>query len=148
MESNREQLGEATRERYGEKLFWSACWLLAVFGISSSCCAAVAGQRHGWSGVFAAGVAVLVVGTAQLASLIFLAVVREPRAAVQAALGATLLRMVMTFPVGLVLTNLNRDLAESGLFGMIVVNYLVGLLFETILVVRLVGSSPSAAKAS
>lgn len=148
MENNREQLGRARRDRYYEKLVWSVVGLLFVFGASLSCCAVVAGRWYGWTGVIAAGVAVVVVGTAQIAALVFLAVARQPQAAVQAALGATLLRMLMTFPVGLLLTHLNRSLADSGLFGMIVFNYLVGLLFETIFVVRLVENSSSAAKVS
>lgn len=122
--------------------------LTLVFIIVFAGCAWVGGYRFGERGVWAAGVAVIVVGVAQLASLIFLAVSRHPRIAVQAALGATLLRVALTFPVGLLVSKQYPALAQAGLFGMIVVCYLVGLLFETILAVRTFDGSASVVKVS
>lgn len=139
---------EYGRNRLAKRLAWSCVALLFVFGLTFAGCAWVAGQRFGVRGVWAAAVAVFVVSTAQLASLIFLAVAQHPRLAVQAALGATLLRMALTFPVGLLLCQQQPVLAKAGLFGLIVVCYLVGLLFETILAVRMFDGSASVAKVS
>ena len=56
--------------------------------------------------------------------------------------------MGLPMGVGLALTRTGGPLAEAGLFGMILVFYLVGLVVETILSVRILGSSQGVAKAS
>ena len=51
---------------------------------------------------------------------------------------AMLIRMAIPMATGMFLTKRGGPLAEAGLFGMIVGFYLVGLLVETLLTVRLV----------
>ena len=59
--------------------------------------------------------------------------------------GGLLLGMAFRFGIplatGLILYRLGGPLAEAGVFGMIVVYYLLGLTIETTLSVRLIGSS-------
>lgn len=67
---------------------------------------------------------------------------------VSATLLGMLFRMGLPLVTGLVLTRNGGPLADAGLFGMILVFYLVGLVVETILSVRILGSSQHVAKAS
>ena len=68
----------------------------------------------------------------------FLNVFRQPLQAVNGVGLATLFRMAIPMATGIVLTKVGGPLAEAGVFGMIVGFYLVGLLVETLLAVRVV----------
>ncbi len=95
-------------------------------------------QAHGQAGIRAAGVAAFVCLAAGLVALTFLALFRDPRQAFNGIGLAMLFRMAIPMTTGVVLTNIGGPLAEAGVFGMIVGFYLVGLLVETLLAVRLV----------
>lgn len=68
----------------------------------------------------------------------FFVVFREPLQVMNGVGLAMLVRMAIPMVVGIVLTKRGGPLAEAGVFGMIVGFYLVGLLVETLLTVRLV----------
>jgi hypothetical protein len=67
---------------------------------------------------------------------------------ISATLLGMLFRMGLPLVTGVVLTRAGGPLADAGLFGMIMVFYLVGLVVETTLSVRVLGSSQTVAKAS
>jgi hypothetical protein len=105
--------------------------------------------QHGEDGVKAAALAA---GICWVGAMIALLLVGLFRASHNQMVSATLLgmffRMGLPLMTGLMLTRAGGPLAEAGLFGMILVFYLVGLLVETILSVRLLGSSQRVAKTS
>jgi hypothetical protein len=92
---------------------------------------------HGQSGVLAAAVAAIVCLGAGLVALTCFALFRDPQVAFTGVGLAMLIRMAIPMATGVVLTKLGGPLAEAGVFGMIVGFYLVGLLVETLLAVRL-----------
>lgn len=112
--------------------------LVVVFAIAFPGFAYYGQQYHGHAGVLAAVVAAAVCLVAGLVALTFLALFREPQQAFNGIGLAMLFRMAIPMVAGVVLTNLGGPLAEAGVFGMIVGFYLVGLLVETLLAVRLV----------
>ena len=77
-------------------------------------------------------------------ALSFVALFREPQQAFNGVGLAMLFRMAIPMTTGVVLTKLGGALAEAGVFEMIVGFYLVGLLVETLLAVRLVSGATEA----
>lgn len=116
----------------------AAILLVAVFGIAFPAFAFYGHQTHGQSGVWAATVAAVVCLGAGLTALTFLALFSAPQQAFNGVGLAMLFRMAIAMAAGIVLTKLGGPLAEADVFGMIVGFYLVGLLVETMLAVRLV----------
>lgn len=112
--------------------------LVGVFAIAFPVFALYGHRVHGSAGVWAATVAAAVCLGAGLVALIFLALFREPLQVLNGVGLGMLFRMAIPLVAGVVLTNLGGPLAEAGVFGMIVAFYLVGLLVETLLAVRLV----------
>lgn len=92
----------------------------------------------------AAAVAAIVCLGAGLIAIIFLALFRNPQQAFHGVGLAMLFRMGIPMAVGVSLTKLGGPLAEAGVFEMIVGFYLVGLLVETLLAVRLVSGATEA----
>ncbi len=112
--------------------------LVAVFAVAFPAFAYYGHQTHGLAGVAAAAVAAVVCLAAGFIAITFLALFRDPQQSVNGVGLAMLFRMAIPMAVGFFLTKLNGPLAEAGVFGMIVGFYLVGLLVETLLAVRLV----------
>lgn len=115
--------------------------LVAVFAITFPAFAYYGHQTHGQTGVLAAAVAAVVCLGAGLVALIVLALFREPQQVVCGVGLAMLFRMAIPMSIGIFLGKLGGPLAEAGVFGMIVGFYLVGLLVETLLAVRLVNGA-------
>jgi hypothetical protein len=111
--------------------------LVVVFAIAFPAFAYYGHQAHGQAGVSAAVVAAIVCLGAGLVAISFLAVFRHPQQAFHGVGLAMLFRMAIPMGVGFSLSKLGGPLAEAGVFGMIVGFYLVGLLVETLLAVRL-----------
>lgn len=106
-------------------------------------------STHGESGVIAAALAGSICWAGALFALLLIGLFRtSQRHVVSATLLGMLFRMGLPLVAGVVLTHQGGPLAEAGLFGMILVFYLVGLVVETILSVRILGSSQHVAKAS
>ncbi len=106
-------------------------------------------SQYGMNGLKAAGLAAAICWAGAMIALVLVAVFRTSQ---QQMVSATLLGMLfrtgLPLLTGMMLTRSGGPIAEAGLFGMILVFYLVGLLVETILSVRLLGSSQTVAKAS
>ena len=111
---------------------------MAVFATTFPVFAYFGFRAHGEAGVLAAVVAAVVCLGAGLVALIFLASFRKPQQAFTGVGLAMLFRMAIPMATGAVLTKLGGPLAQAGVFGMIVGFYLVGLLVETLLAVRMV----------
>ncbi|MCA9141728.1 MAG: hypothetical protein H6823_22680 [Planctomycetaceae bacterium] len=112
--------------------------LVCAFAIAFPAFAYFGHESHGQAGVLAAAIAAAVCLGAGLVALVFINLFRKPQQAFNGVGMAMLFRMAIPMGVGVVLTKVNGPLAEAGLFGMIVGFYLVGLLVETLLAVRLV----------
>ena len=106
-------------------------------------------SNHGENGVLAAALAGGICWIGALIALVLVGLFRSSHnQMVSATLLGMLFRMGLPLVTGLALTRAGGPLAEAGLFGMILVFYLVGLVVETILSVRILGSSQDVAKAS
>ncbi len=114
--------------------------LTAVFAVTLPIFACFGYQSHGEVGIMAAVVAAAICWIAGLVALAFLVLLRQPQQVVNAIGLSMLFRMGIPMAAGIFLTSLGGPLAEAGVFGMIVGFYLVGLLVETLLAVRLVSS--------
>ena len=112
--------------------------LVIVFATAFPAFAYYGHQAHEQAGVLAAAVAAIVCLGAGLVAISLLAFFRSPQQAFHGVGLAMLFRMAIPMAVGLFLAKLGGPLAEAGVFGMIVGFYLVGLLVETLLAVRMV----------
>ena len=95
-------------------------------------------QRSGQVGVAAAAVAGAVCWFGSLAALVLVARARDSAAAVSATLIGMFLRLGLPLITGIVLQQSKGELAQAGVFGMILCYYFVALLPETLLSVWLV----------
>lgn len=120
------------------RLTRAALLLTVVFGIAFPAFAFYGNQGHGRTGVIAAAVAAITCWGAGIVALVFISLFRNPQQAFNGVGLAMLFRMAIPMAVGFMVTKVSGPLAEAGVFGMIVGFYLVGLLVETLLAVRLV----------
>jgi hypothetical protein len=105
--------------------------------------------RSGAAGLLAAVVAGAVCWFGALAALVVVGLMRGGPQVLHGVLLSMFFRMGLPLVAGITLSQAGGPLAEAGVFGMIVVYYLIGLFVETLLSVRLVGSSTGGiAKAS
>jgi hypothetical protein len=109
----------------------------AVLAIAAACIAAFAFERHGMDGVLAAVLAAVVCWISASAAL-FITV--QTTGGPQAVAGLFLSIAIRTFPpllLGVASTAMHGRLSEAGLFGFIVILYLIALLVETCVAVKL-----------
>lgn len=127
-----------------------ACVLLSLaLAIAFPAVAGYGYTVHGQNGVIAATLAGGICWAGALVALLFVGLFRgSHNQMISATLLGMLFRMGLPLGAGLLLTHSGGPLADAGLFGMILVFYLVGLVVETILSVRILGSSQHVAKAS
>jgi hypothetical protein len=125
-----------------------ACfWLTIALALVYPAFAAFGYWRAGETGLAAASVAGAVCWLGTLAALLLTGLL-QGELAIQGVLSGMAFRFGLPFLAGILLTKNGGPLAEAGVFGMIVVYYLFGLLVETLLSVRLVnGVTGSAARA-
>ena len=95
-------------------------------------------QRYGHEGVEAAAVAGGVCWLAGCLALVLTFVGSRRGWGVQSVLGSMGLRLGLPLVTGLLLQRLSPTLAEAGVFGMILGNYLIMLVAETLLSLKLV----------
>jgi len=106
-------------------------------------------SQHGQTGLIAAAIAGAICWAGAMFALVLIGMFRTSQNhVVSATLLGMLFRMGLPLVTGLIITRNGGPLADAGLFGMILVFYLVGLVVETILSVRILGSSQDVAKAS
>lgn len=97
--------------------------------------------RAGWSGVGAAGVAAGVCWTGGVLALLAAGLFRSSRNAVNGILLGMACRTGLPLVAGLVLLRRGGPLASAGVFAMILGYYLVILVAETLLAIRVTGGS-------
>lgn len=81
-------------------------------------------------------------------ALVITGVLRGTPQAINGILGATLFRMGIPLAAGFLLSSSSEALAKAGVFGMVVCYYLLTLVVETLLSLRLIQPAPKAPKAS
>lgn len=103
--------------------------------------------RFEWHGVLAAATAGFVCLVATEAALLLTILFRDTDLKIHSVLLGTFFRTGIPLVFGMLLHNAGGPLAESGLFGMILVYYLLTLAVETILAVQLVSKTSTYKKA-
>lgn len=122
---------------------WLTVSLLAV-----SCVAGpVAYGRHAAAGMWAVGVALGVCWATGAASLVIVRLARSRGQAMNGILLSILVRMAVPMVAGVALDQLGGPLAAAGVFGWIVVYYLVMLAVESLLSARLLKQTKHISKA-
>lgn len=129
--------------RLASTLGWLTAALLAVFPLF----AWVGQQRHGAWGLITAAVAG---GICWLAGAVALTCVRLTRdtAPLAGLLGSIFFRMGLPLVAGVVLQSTHAQLAAAGIFGNILLYYLITLVVETTLSVRLIQGPTPVSRAS
>jgi hypothetical protein len=117
--------------------------LLAVSFIAGP----VAYDRHGTAGAWAVGVALGVCWATGTAALAIIRLTRAAGRATHGLLLSMLVRMAVPMIVGAALDQRGGPLAAAGVFGWIVVYYLVMLAVESLLSVRLFKQAKNISKA-
>ena len=97
-----------------------------------------ASGRHGGVGVIAAVTAALICLVPSILALMSVALTAGTENSLSGVLFSMLLRTVLPFFVTILLVQVNRPLADAGLFGMVLINYLVVLAVESALAVRMI----------
>lgn len=105
----------------------------------------IAWARYGESGLWAATIAATVCGVSAGASLAVVARASRSGMGVHGALLGMLIRLGAPLATGVYFQQRGGELAEAGVFGLIVVFYLVTLFVETLLSVKLIQQLPKKA---
>jgi hypothetical protein len=119
----------------------ASAWLTVAMAFAFPAFAFFGFSQHGQTGVLAAAVAGAICWGAGLMALLCVALLRQPEMLMNALGLAMIVRMSIPMGAGLLLAKLGGPLVEAGVFGMIVGFYLIGLLVETLLAIRLTASS-------
>lgn len=129
---------------------------IAILGIFLAAVAVasgiVAARQYGSGAYLASAVSAAMIWSVGSLSLLIVALAPTPQARVNAALLGMLVRMALPMVALAYFSKSNHPLAADGIVGLLVVHYLLGLVAETLLSVRLTsaanGSLPSAPMAS
>jgi hypothetical protein len=125
---------------------------IAILGIFLAAVAVasgvVAARQYGNGAYLASAVSALLIWAVGTLSLLIVALAPTPQARINAALLGMLVRMALPMVAIVYFTKSNHPLAAEGIVGLLVVHYLLGLVAETLLSVRLTsaanGSLPAA----
>lgn len=112
--------------------------LLLVIAIVSSVVGYFAFQRHGSDGLMAACLAGGLCFVASTAALIVTAMTTGTPNALSGIFLGIIMRTAIPFLVSILLMQASKPLADAGLLGMVLINYLVALTVESVLAVRIV----------
>ena len=129
-------------------LIFGCAILFAVVLVSFPIVGWVTYHRYGMPGVAASAVAALVCGLAAIMALVFTIVTRYTPNAVAGLFFSIFLRTCVPLLAALILSNSAGLLSAGGIFGQIVVFYLLLLPVETVLAVRLMNRMTKGAKVS
>lgn len=135
------------RRRLPTSVWGCVALLTVVFGIAAplvGLTARVGLPSYGRAGVVATCLAAAVCWFAAVASLVATSLLRGPQVALFALLFGMLFRMGLPLVVGLVVSSSIPQLAAVGVFGQIVVFYLIALVTERLLALSLVASAQTA----
>lgn len=116
----------------------SSAWIVAVGLVLLVCVGWFASNRHGTTGLLAAAIATGVCLVSAILALQAVAVTAGTNNAVSGTLLSMVMRSAIPFFSAILLCQLSPPLADAGLFGMVLVIYLIVLLVETTVAVRLV----------
>jgi hypothetical protein len=117
--------------------------LTLVFLLATPLFAYFSYQSHGWDGILAACVAALICWAAGLVALAVQVLFPQPQQVGNAVGLGMLMRMGICLSAGIFFTKAGGPLVEAGVLGMIVGFYLIGLLVETLLALRLAANLKS-----
>ena len=115
--------------------------LAAVLGLAFPAFAWVGHMRNGAPGVWAAAAAGGVCYASAALALLLVAFVRDPQQAVGAVLGGMLLRTGIPLIFGIVMKQQGGTLAEGEILAMVLPYYLLTLVTETVLSLKLIPTS-------
>ena len=113
------------------------CLLLLGFGLLIPI-GAYGFTTHGYVGLLAAVIAMLVCCLPAIAAIVVTAFTAATPNALSGTLFGMFLRTAIPFFVSILLVQAFKPLADAGLFGMVLISYLVVLAAETVLAVRVV----------
>ena len=104
-------------------------------------------SRHGTGGIMTAGVAAMICFLPAAAALYLIALTTGTPNALSGTLASMILRTALPFFVTIFMVQAFKPLADMGLFGMVLINYLVVIAVESALAVRLIQTlAPSAVR--
>ena len=115
-------------------MLWLLLLLLPVVGTVGY----FAFQQHGIAGLNAAFVAAFLCYATAAAALVITAMTAGTPNALSGSFLGIFLRTAIPFFVSILLVQASKPLADAGLFGMVLLNYLFVLTVETVLAVRIV----------
>lgn len=127
--------------RLGSSLVWLTVALLAVFPLF----AWVARYQHGQWGLIAAAVAGGICWAGGAAALVCAALLNRS-SPVAGVLAGMLFRMGLPLAGGVILQQTHAELAAAGIFGTVVLYYLITLVVETTLSIRLLRGAGAASR--
>ena len=114
---------------------------IAILGIFLAAVAAasgvVAARQYGTGAYMASAISASLIWSVGSLSLLIVALAPTPQARVNAALLGMLVRMALAMVAIAYFSKSNHPLAAEGIVGLLVVHYLLGLIAETLLSVRL-----------
>jgi hypothetical protein len=118
---------------------------IAILGIFLAAVAVasgvVAARQYGNGAYLASAVSALLIWSVGALSLLIVALAPTPQARINAALLGMLVRMALPMVAIVYFTKSNHPLAAEGIVGLLVVHYLLGLIAETLLSVRLTSAA-------
>jgi len=122
-------------------------WLTIVVLVALLVIGGMIGQARGINGALAAGVAAALCWLGSTAALVIAGISSRKNHAVQGHLLGTIFRLGLPLVAGIVLQKFGGPLAEAGVFGLIVVFYLITLIAETVLALRFIKRPENATRA-
>ncbi|MBN1854481.1 MAG: hypothetical protein JW829_17245 [Pirellulales bacterium] len=131
-----------TRSTWFDRVWPGALFLTTVLGITGVAGACVAYNTSGAIGVVAVGLAVMIVQCGSFGALSLTACAGAGMESLRWHLGAMVCRFGFPFIAGILLYRYGGRIAEAGVFGWIVVFYLLALAVETPLATRIVRRAP------
>jgi hypothetical protein len=118
---------------------------IAILGIFLAAVAVasgvVAARQYGNGAYLASAVSALLIWAVGALSLLMVAFAPTPQARINAALLGMLVRMAFPMVAIVYFTKSNHPFAAEGIVGLLVVHYLLGLIAETLLSVRLTSAA-------
>lgn len=135
------RLGADASDRAGNIKVVRAAKYIAILGLFLAAVAAVSGivaaRQYGTGAYLASAISAALIWSVGSLSLLIVALAPTPQARVNAAMLGMLVRMALPMLAIVYFSKSNHPLAAEGIVGLLVVHYLLGLVVETLLSVRL-----------
>lgn len=144
---NRRPLNFVTKD-YPEGIVTACAILAAAVWLTFPLAAYFAHVQRGVQGVVAVAVAAVVCWLTSTTALLITSLYSTAKSGVTGVFLGVFLRSAVPLLAAILLTNTSRALAEGGVFGAFVVFYLLTLVVETVLVVRIINRVHGVAKSS